>query len=610
MPTVKQLVAYVGFPGITPLEQVVEGATIAGSALVEISANAFIWGEINPYSEPGSYGIRNDSIIFEGLGFTYDGGALPASGIITSISISRLGSIDDETVITRDAKVEFTGLAIDLSEMGDELLAALTGDIAPLYNYFLDLQWAYEGVDYYTWEDHFEGGNLDDIINGNGGEDWVYGLGGDDVLRTGSRYDTSSGYLFGGDGDDVLIVKGYGHHFLNGGAGADTLIGSINSEDEYAVYSDASSSVTVNLANPALNGGDASGDIFQSIEIVVGSAFNDRFFGDEKANIFFGGGGDDVFVGGAGADVFNGDYDPFLNESVIGLDTVDYSSSTSGLVVSLSGPTHNTGDAQNDSYFSIEGLVGSNFADTLYGTNEANTIRGINGNDAIKGYGGGDILEGGNGNDRLDGGTEADTMTGGLGDDVFIVENVGDKVTELASEGTDSIEASISYSLAGNHVENLYLTGSAAINGTGNSLDNVVKGNAGRNSLNGSGGSDMINGAGGADLLTGGTGPDQFIYSNLSDSTVDASGRDTILDFARGQDRINLSLIDANTKVSGDQAFTFIGGAAYSNKAGELRYGISGGQTVISGDVNGDGVTDFKIVLSGSIALGSSDFVL
>ncbi|WP_156384913.1 calcium-binding protein [Rhizobium sp. Leaf453] len=606
MPRIKQIVANNDNPVLTPLEQIVASAATAGSMLVEISANAFIWGRATPYGDPGDYWVKEKSIVFEGVGFIYDGGDLPASGILTSITISGTGLISDDNVIVPYPKLEFTGLAIDLSEMGDELLAALTGDIAPLYNYFLDLQWAYEGNDSpFNREDRFEGSNLDDIINGNGGDDWLYGLGGNDVLRlTNGRY---NGHLFGGDGDDVLIVKGGDVNMLNGGPGADILIGGTSGID-YADYSDASSRVSVNLANPSLNSGDAAGDIFQSIEIIVGSAFDDFFQGDEQANEFVGGGGNDAFIGGAGGDTFIGDGQ--YSNQLIGFDIVSYSTATSGVIANLANPENNTGDARNDFYRSIEGLQGSYFSDELYGTNTANTIWGFDGDDIIKGYGGDDIMEGGKGNDRIDGGTEADTMTGGSGDDVYVVDNTGDKVTELASEGTDSIEASISYSLAGNHVENVYLTGSIAINGTGNSLDNVVKGNAGRNSLNGSGGSDKINGAGGADLLTGGTGPDQFIYSKLSDSTVDAAGRDTILDFAKGQDRINLSPIDANTKISGDQAFTFIGGAAYSNKAGELRYGVSGGQTVISGDVNGDGVTDFKIVLSGIIALGSADFVL
>ncbi len=597
MATIRQILPYSHSDALTPLEQVAESAVATGGALYEISANAFVWGHVYPYSEPGEYYIDNGSIIFEGVGFTYDGGDLPASGIITSISINRYSEITDETVIVPDLKLEFTDLAIDLSEMGDEVLAALTGDIAPLYNYFLDLQWAFQGNDSGTYEDLFEGGNLDDIIDGNGGNATLYGLGGDDVLRVN---DASYGYLYGGDGDDVLIVKGGLRNLLNGGAGADTLIGGGSKEDR-ADYSDSAVGLTVSLATPSINTGDAAGDVYQSIEIIAGSAFNDRLIGDGNANSLIGGDGDDVLIGGAGRDGLGGGN---------GIDTADYSGSASGLVVSLANPQYNTGDAQGDTFSSIEVLIGSNFIDELYGTNGADTIKSLGGDDAIKGYGGDDTLEGGDGNDWFDGGTGADSMVGGLGDDVFIVDDVGDQVSEFDSQGTDNIEASVSYSLGGIHVDNLYLTGSAEINGTGNSLNNVVKGNSGRNNLDGSGGTDKINGAGGADILTGGTGPDQFIYSNLSDSTADTSGRDTILDFAKGQDRVNLSPIDANTKTSGDQAFTFIGGAAYSNKAGELRYGINGDQTIISGDVNGDGVTDFKIVLSGSISLGSADFVL
>ena len=95
-------------------------------------------------------------------------------------------------------------------------------------------------------------------------------------------------------------------------------------------------------------------------------------------------------------------------------------------------------------------------------------------------------------------------------------------------------------------------------------------------------------------------------------SEFDASrSRDLILDFSRAQgDKISLSAIDANSLAGNNQAFTFIGTAAFSNVAGQLRYETSGGVTTISGDVNGDGVADLQIQLSGSIALIASDFIL
>ena len=119
----------------------------------------------------------------------------------------------------------------------------------------------------------------------------------------------------------------------------------------------------------------------------------------------------------------------------------------------------------------------------------------------------------------------------------------------------------------------------------------------------------MLVGGAGADVLTGGAGADVFRFTALADSTVAAGGRDTIRDFASG-DKIDLHLIDANASLAGDQAFSFIGTNAFSGAAGQLRYAASGGNTLISGDVNGDKVADFSILVSGAHAFGASDFVL
>ena len=119
----------------------------------------------------------------------------------------------------------------------------------------------------------------------------------------------------------------------------------------------------------------------------------------------------------------------------------------------------------------------------------------------------------------------------------------------------------------------------------------------------------MIIGGAGADRLTGGTGADTFTFQNLSDSGLD--NIDFITDFSTSQgDRISLSAIDANANVAGNQAFTFIGTAEFSNAAGQLRYYQSGGDTFVTGDVNGDGVGDFVIRLDPLLLLASTHFVL
>jgi Ca2+-binding RTX toxin-like protein len=145
---------------------------------------------------------------------------------------------------------------------------------------------------------------------------------------------------------------------------------------------------------------------------------------------------------------------------------------------------------------------------------------------------------------------------------------------------------------------------------TGGDGKDRIYGGTENNILSGGNGKDQLLGGGGADILTGGPGADRFIFKTLSDSTVAARGRDTITDFAPGRDTIDLHSIDANSKVDGNQAFLFIGGQDFHHKAGELHIVRSSGDTVVEGDVNGDGKADFAIALTGHINLNSGDFAL
>ncbi|HYJ83995.1 MAG TPA: hypothetical protein VEW26_14275 [Allosphingosinicella sp.] len=181
------------------------------------------------------------------------------------------------------------------------------------------------------------------------------------------------------------------------------------------------------------------------------------------------------------------------------------------------------------------------------------------------------------------------------------VGNVRDGNIVTGTSGGDSISAT---------------SASAALR-TSNEEDTVygrdghdnIQGMAGDDDLYGEAGNDVLIGGAGADRLSGGLGKDTFTYNLVSDST--AASRDQILDFSRSQnDKISLSAIDANVNLGNNQAFTFIGTAAFSNVAGQLRYETSDGMTIISGDVNGDGVADLQILVSGSLAMGASDFVL
>lgn len=153
--------------------------------------------------------------------------------------------------------------------------------------------------------------------------------------------------------------------------------------------------------------------------------------------------------------------------------------------------------------------TGSNGPDRLTGTSVGDILRGLGGDDSLMGLAGNDRLEGGTGHDRLDGGTGTDVMLGGSGNDVYIVDRSGDRVVEAAGRGIDLVRSSISYTL-GLNVENLTLTGSAAINGTGNAVNNVITGNVSANILRGEDGGDSLFGGAGTDTLIGGNGNDRL----------------------------------------------------------------------------------------------------
>ena len=174
----------------------------------------------------------------------------------------------------------------------------------------------------------------------------------------------------------------------------------------------------------------------------------------------------------------------------------------------------------------------------LTGDANGNLLTGAGYDDILSGLAGNDVLIGNAGSDILDGGIGMDYMEGGLGNDIYTVDNTLDMVVETSSAGgTDWVKASVSHAL-GTNTENLTLTGTAAINGTGNTLANVIEGNAAANVLSGGAGNDVLMGGGGNDTLVGGSGSDSFVFKVAPNAS---SNLETVIDFQSGLDKIQLS---------------------------------------------------------------------
>ncbi|BCW88353.1 hypothetical protein sos41_14920 [Alphaproteobacteria bacterium SO-S41] len=317
-------------------------------------------------------------------------------------------------------------------------------------------------------------------------------LGGNDVQNT-IQGGLGNDYLYGAGGDDLL----------DGGVGADVLEGQAGYD--YAVYASAAAGVTVFLGGAVFNTGEAAGDTYNSIEGVFGSNQADLIAGDEGDNtifgvggndLLFGGGGQDYLLGGDGDDQLQGGRGADLMDGGNGVDLVSYSEAAAGVVAFMLAPQGNAGEALNDNYANIEGLVGSQFGDILGGTEGANLITGGGGNDYIFAAGGDDILEGGAGADQMEGQAGFDfisyrTATSGVA--VFIGGaqlNSGDAQGDTYT-GIEGVLGSYFGDILG-----------------GDSAGNVLQGFAGDDWIFGSDGDDYVVGDEGNDILQGGVGAD------------------------------------------------------------------------------------------------------
>lgn len=166
----------------------------------------------------------------------------------------------------------------------------------------------------------------------------------------------------------------------------------------------------------------------------------------------------------------------------------------------------------------------------------------------------------------------------------------------------------------------MFLLGNDTVDGgSGNDLvdggsgHDIVRGGTGDDTLRGGAGNDTLDGGAGGDAIDGGDDAgrrDRFIFFNMSESGVGSGNRDVITDFVSGEDRIEISRFDADLTQGGKQSFIFVGAAAFTNTAGELRYEQVGGNTIVQADVSGDGLADFEIELRGTMSLIASDFLI
>jgi Ca2+-binding RTX toxin-like protein len=358
-----------------------------------------------------------------------------------------------------------------------------------------------------------------------------------------------------------------GNDVLNGLAGADTLVGA-RGNDTYIV--DNAGDVVTELANQGIDLVQSSVTYTLAVNVenltLTGSAAINGT-GNTLDNVLTGNSANNTLTGGAGNDTYVvGTGDTVVENANEGTDTVQ-----SALTYTLGNNLENltlvgasaingtgnalnnvldgslntavntlTGGAGNDTFIVGAGDVVSEAnnggTDTIQSSLTwilSNNVENLTltGNSAVNGTGNAlnNVLFGNSGNNTLNGLAGADAMSGGAGDDTYVVDNVGDGITEYAGDGIDLVQASVTYTLADN-IENITLTGNSGLNGSGNSLNNILTGNNGNNTLTGAAGNDTLNGGGGTDNMVGGTGDDYYVVDSTTDVIAENAneGNDTV----------------------------------------------------------------------------------
>jgi len=454
-----------------------------------------------------------------------------------------------------------------------------------------------------------------DVLSGEGGDQMLHGLAGGDtylvdkgdivVELAGEGYDVIVAAADWTLGDDVHVeelvaVRDLGVTFvgnihanrlvggdasdrLDGGGGADQLRGGRgddlmivdNSGDRVVEYADEGHDIVESAVSFSLAG--------QYVEELILTGSGDiNATGNNQVNYLYGNDGANVLNGAGGWDLMRGG---FGNDRYV----VDDSSEDVW-------EDYDSGTDRVDS--AVNWYLGENVENLV-----------LTGRAAIAGHGnGGDnVIVGNSGGNLIDGGAGADRMEGKAGNDRYIVDDAGDTIFEGATEGTDIVEASVSFSLAGQYVETLRLTGGAAIDGTGNNQANSLFGNTGANKLQAAGGDDKIYGGPGNDALSGGAGLDRFIFDSALDG---AANVDSIADFSSADDAIYLARSVFTTVRSGAlSAAAFVQGSAAADGDDRILYDKASGQIFYDADGSGAGAALLFATVGAGTLVTAADFI-
>lgn len=427
------------------------------------------------------------------------------------------------------------------------------------------------------------GNSGDNVINGGGGADTLYGGDGNDIIYTDSQ-DTA----IGGNGDDTYVSGGFAQIIETATGGTDVILlqghGTLVLPDNVENVKDTE---TFNTGSQPVT--------------VIGNDLDNRMIGGGTSVIFRGGGGNDFLQGrgyldgGTGADRMEGrsGNDIFVVDNA-GDVIVAAPTSEGGSSTVLSSISYALG-----AFVKYLTLTGTADIDGT-GNNLNNVITGNDRDNVLIGGGGDDYLNGGAGDDVLNGGAGNDQMAGGYGNDTYVVDQAGDSVYEADPGrlgGMDRVIASVNHILGAN-VEDLTLVGSAALNGTGNALDNVIIGNDGDNSLTGNDGNDILVGGAGADLMAGGQGDDVYEVDSHGDVVSEAvnAGHDRVDSYIGYTLGANLEDLILKGTAGSYGIGNTLGNAIYGNdgdnvllgKEGDDRLSGGAGNDILVGGIGSD----------------------